>query len=249
MVPAAAPRNVSVVASAPSAEQPFLQQSASRVHHGGEKREQQTGDVRALAGGGVHADQHHAEERDRRSDDERLGEPLSQEEPAEDHDHERGEVHDHGRRAGVERALGGVERQVVDAEPPDSPDRHEPPVATLGNTDAVAHGDDREHGAAHRHAQQRERPGIEVRARTPDADERRRPQHHGHDGRDEDQRTLCAGLRGIQVVVELRATGLRHPSILAPATDIGDAPERQHPLVFRQCVAVHPRKGPVTPLR
>ena len=207
----------------------LLHERAPRVHDRGEQREQQPGDVRAGAGGRVHADQHHAEKGDRRPDDQGLRESLAQEQPAEDHDHERCEVHDHRGGARIERALCRVEGQVVDAEPADTPDDDEPPVPLRRKADAVAQCDDRERHAADGHAQQCQRARVVVRARAADADERRGPQHDRHQSGDEHERSLR--LRDREAAGD--GSGLRHGPIVAEATDIGDMRDGQPSTDFR----------------
>ena len=93
----------------------------------------------------------------------RDGKPSWRIRPGEDRDQDRADVDEHGRCAGVDACLGGVQRHVVHAEPEDSADHDPREIAAAGEALAAGQDQQPEGDAADQQPPERERPGPKAR--------------------------------------------------------------------------------------
>ena len=86
-----------------------------------------------------------------------LGKPSFRHDPRDEGDEQRGDVHEHRRRAGVEMTLGDVEHERVAREPEHAVDRDEQEPAPAGQRRTPHERDRHEHDGAHELAAEGER--------------------------------------------------------------------------------------------
>ena len=156
------------------AEQRLLRHDADRVGQRGDDAQHDADHVGLGAAGG-HADEHDPGESDRDARDQPAREALPEQQPGEDRDQDRPDVDQHRRRPGVEVLLGGVESDVVDAEPADAAHGEPGPLPAVGTHPAPAGQQGPEDGGADQQPAQSERPGREVLPHRADGHEGRRP--------------------------------------------------------------------------
>ena len=128
---------------------------------------------------GAHRDERDPGERHRAADEQEPADPLLQRAAREDGDEQRRDVDQQRRGAGVDPALGGVQRHVVGAEPQHAAHDHSAQPRPTHHRLAAYQHHRSQRGAGHEQPGQRQGAGPELTAGVADADERRRPQAHG----------------------------------------------------------------------
>ena len=102
----------------------------------------------------------------------RRGEAFLEEDPGQDRDHDRADVDQHGRRAGVDAAFGLVQRDAVDAEKQHAEGDDPQQVAPPGQRFAPQSGRGAEHDQADQQPAERQRARGQPLAGVADGDER-----------------------------------------------------------------------------
>jgi hypothetical protein len=145
-------------------------------------------------------DHHDACECDRAAREERLWKAFVEEQPREHRDQHRSHGDEHRRRAGIDVALAGVQCDVVRAEPEQPAGEERGPGRAQGcsvrQSLAAKHAERRERDQGDEQAAERERARGEASPRGADADERRRPEEHGHTGGGESGHVGASGALG-----------------------------------------------------
>ncbi len=173
------------------AQHRLLRDHAGRV---AERRDDaEHGAKRGVVGvpGGRDPDQRGPREGDHAARQEQPREALLEHQASEDRDEDRADVDKQRGDSGVEVALGGVQGDVVDAEPEHAADRDPAQRPARRHRLATRQRQRPERQRPDHEPAQRQRPGLEVPARVADADERRRPNADGDPGRKQDAWFLC----------------------------------------------------------
>jgi len=108
-------------------------------------------------------DHHHAGERHRSAHEQRPRESFAQKGGGQDHDQDRPDADEHRGRSGVNAPLGLIEDDVVETEPDQAGDEHEPQVATGWPDPSTAPQQRAQHDAAEHQSPERESAGENVR--------------------------------------------------------------------------------------
>jgi hypothetical protein len=116
----------------------------------------------------------------------------------------------HGRGAGVELVLGGVERDVVDREPGHAAAKEQLPLAPGGRDPARAKLQGAEQDHADREPAQGQGARADVGADRADRDERRRPRHHRDGHGDGGEGALARGDAGLCLLDHAQTLAGRH---------------------------------------
>ena len=140
------------------AEQRLLGHDADRVADRRHQAEQHARRTRATAGGG-RADDRHTAEGDQAADDQPGREALAEQHAGEQGEDQRPDVDEHRGRPRVDALLGGVERDVVDAEPEQAADQQQPPVPAGRPPRSADHHDGAEHETPDEQPAQRQGTG------------------------------------------------------------------------------------------
>ena len=115
------------------AQHRLLRHHAAGIGDGRDHAEDDADQVGLGAAGG-HPDEHDTGEGHGDAGDQPAREALPQQQAGEDRDQDRADVDQHRRRAGVQMLLGGVERDVVDAEPAHAADGEQAHSRRFGRT-------------------------------------------------------------------------------------------------------------------
>ena len=116
--------------------------------------------------------------------------PLAQDQTGQDGDEDRPDVDQQRGDAGIERVLGGVQRDVVDGEPQDPAEDDSAPRPPRRQRLAPDQHQQPQGEAADQEPAERERAGLKAAPGVADPDERRGPQDHRHPGGDHDRAML-----------------------------------------------------------